>query len=65
MGRSLKEHRIYVGAKITVPNYYFLRVVMVNNNCTLTEALNIVLSDAGLQYSLDIDDDEEDSNGND
>lgn len=59
MGRNLKEHRIAISAKITVPNYYFLRVVAVNNDCTLTEALNIVLSEAGAKYALDNCDEQE------
>ena len=60
MGRKLKEHRLPLSAMITVPNYYFLRVVQVNHHCTLTEALNIVLSEAGAKYALDNYDDEED-----
>ena len=32
---------------------------MVNNNCTLTEALNFVLSEAGAKYALDNCDDEQ------
>lgn len=52
MGRKLKEHLIAISTRLTIPNYYFVRVVMENNHYSMTRAINIILSEAGEKYAL-------------
>lgn len=60
MGRKLKEHLIAISARLTIPNYYFVRVRAVNDHCSFTRALNNILSEAGEKYALSQSHEDED-----